>query len=68
MVDREVLLLVPDDLPVLLPPLDLPEEDELEEWLVELCLSFLSLSFSWAKTPAKRVSSNTAAAMPTHPR
>ena len=67
MFDREVELLFPDDLPELLPPLDFPEEDEPDElWLVDPCFSFLS--FSCAKAPATRASSNTAIATHTLPR
>jgi hypothetical protein len=63
--DRELLLLFPEVLPVLLPPLDLPDEDD-EAAGGEPFLSFLS--FSWAKTPATRASNNTANAMLRLPR
>jgi hypothetical protein len=59
--DRELLLLLPDVLPVLLPPLDLEDEEDDEAGGEELPLFFFS--FSWAKTPATRASNNTANAM-----
>lgn len=66
MFDRELVLLVPDVLPVLLPPLDFPDEEDDEAGGEELPLFFFS--FSWAKTPATRASNNTAKAMLTVPR